>query len=144
MCPRTVLNCASGNNIKLLQSRQGQFIFANCLFRASFSAAPRKTSTLSRYSGSTLDTLYIQYALSSIFKPNNMGKLDIYINMVIISIDVNFLLISASGLLPQIIRAYKSLKCTRNPDLNMKFNPPLGLRVIFLFFGLFSFFPLSS
>src|SRR6266540_6677855 len=76
-CPRTVLNCASGNNIKLLQSWQGQFISANCLFRASFWAASRKTSTLSRYSGSTLDTLYIQYTLSSIFKPNNMGKPDI-------------------------------------------------------------------
>src|SRR5438105_7927309 len=55
-------------------------------------------------------------------------KNQIYINIVIISIDVNFLLISASSLLPQIIRAYKSLKCTRNLDLNMKFNPPLGLR----------------
>src|SRR6266508_1415471 len=76
-CPRTVLNCASENNIKLLQSQQGQFIFASCLFQASFWAASRKTSTLSRYSGSTLDNLYIQYALSSIFKPNKMGKPDI-------------------------------------------------------------------
>src|SRR5438132_9571651 len=41
-------NCASGNNIKFLQSRQGQFISANCLFRASLWAASWKTSTLSR------------------------------------------------------------------------------------------------
>src|SRR6266508_3651503 len=68
---------------------------------------------------------------NTLYRPSSnltTWKNQILINMVIISIDVNFLLISSSGLLPQIICAYKSLQCTRNLDLNMKFNHPLHLK----------------